>query len=175
MTWEHCRTFVTTFADVMSVFFYSEIAALLQRVRTPLLEIMPLVFILFFCFAGANMKLSAIPDLGSIGAVYILGRSTGLIGGGRLGASFGRVEEKVKKYVALGILSQAGVAIGLSLSAEKHLFGRYPCARIDHVFVDPGIEVVAMEVPNTELTRVASDHLPLIADVRIPQPSIPPG
>ncbi|OEU48152.1 MAG: hypothetical protein BA861_01285 [Desulfobacterales bacterium S3730MH5] len=46
-------------------------------------------------------------------------------------------------------------------------FGRYPCARIDHVFVDPSIEVVAMEEPNTELTRVACDHLPLIADVRI--------
>ncbi len=52
-------------------------------------------------------------------------------------------------------------------------FGRYPCARIDHVFVDPSIEVADIEVPNTELTRVASDHLPLIADVRIPQPSIP--
>ncbi len=126
MTWEHCRTFVTTFANVMSLFFYSEIAALLQRVRTPLLEIMPLVFLLFFCLAGANLKLSAIPALGSLGAVYILGRSEGLIGCGRLGASFGRVEEKVKKYVALGILSQAGVAIGLSLSAEKHLVRALP-------------------------------------------------
>jgi hypothetical protein len=34
MTWEHCRTFVTTFADVMSVFFYSEIAALLLNLRS---------------------------------------------------------------------------------------------------------------------------------------------
>jgi Kef-type K+ transport system membrane component KefB len=93
--------------------------ALVQRVRAPLLEIMPLVFILFFCLAGANMKLSAIPALGSIGAVYILGRSAGKIGGARLGASFGRVEEKVKKYVGLGILSQAGVAIGLSLIVKQ--------------------------------------------------------
>lgn len=93
--------------------------ALVQRVRAPLLEIMPLVYILFFCLAGANMKLSAIPALGSIGAVYILGRSAGKIGGARLGASFGRVEEKVKKYVGLGILSQAGVAIGLSLIVKQ--------------------------------------------------------
>lgn len=93
--------------------------ALVQRVRAPLLEIMPLVYILFFCLAGANMKLSAIPALGSIGAVYILSRSVGLIGGARLGASFGRVEEKVKKYVGLGILSQAGVAIGLSLIVKQ--------------------------------------------------------
>ena len=93
--------------------------ALVQRVRAPLLEIMPLVYILFFCLAGANMKLSAIPALGSIGAVYILGRSVGKIAGARLGASFGRVEEKVKKYVGLGILSQAGVAIGLSLIVKQ--------------------------------------------------------
>ena len=97
--------------------------ALVQRVRAPLLEIMPLVFILFFCLAGANMKLSAIPALGSLGAVYILGRSAGKIGGVRLGGLFGPVEEKVKKYLGMGILSQAGVAIGLSLIA-KHEFAQ---------------------------------------------------
>ena len=89
--------------------------ALVQRVRGPLLEIMPLIFILFFCFAGAHLKVFDIPALGSLGLVYILARSVGLIAGARLGASFGRVEEKIKKYLGLGILSQAGVAIGLSL------------------------------------------------------------
>jgi len=93
--------------------------ALVQRVTAPLLEIMPLVFLLFFCLAGANLKLSAIPALGSLGAVYILGRSAGKIGGVRLGSLFGPVEEKVKKYLALGILSQAGVAIGLSLIVKQ--------------------------------------------------------
>ncbi|MBL0713236.1 MAG: endonuclease/exonuclease/phosphatase family protein, partial [Desulfosarcina sp.] len=44
---------------------------------------------------------------------------------------------------------------------KKTLFGRFPFARIDHVFVDPAIEVIGIEVPNTELTRVASDHFPL--------------
>jgi endonuclease/exonuclease/phosphatase family metal-dependent hydrolase len=52
---------------------------------------------------------------------------------------------------------------------QKTLFGRYPLARIDHVFVDPVIKVASIEVPNTELTRVASDHLPLIVDVYIPE------
>ncbi|MBW1676416.1 MAG: cation:proton antiporter [Deltaproteobacteria bacterium] len=89
--------------------------ALVQRVRVPLLEIMPLVFILFFCLAGANLKLSAIPALGSLGGVYILGRSAGLVGGARLGGLLGRVDEKVRKYVGMGILSQAGLAIGLAL------------------------------------------------------------
>ncbi|MEA1947431.1 MAG: endonuclease/exonuclease/phosphatase family protein, partial [Thermodesulfobacteriota bacterium] len=55
---------------------------------------------------------------------------------------------------------------------KKTLFGRFPFARIDHVFVNPGIEVIGIEVPKTELTRVASDHLPLIVEVRIPKPFI---
>lgn len=47
-------------------------------------------------------------------------------------------------------------------------FGRFPTARIDHVLVDPGIEVLDIEVPDTELVRVASDHLPLIVELRFP-------
>ncbi len=95
--------------------------SLLSRVTSPLLEVMPLLFVLFFCLAGAHLQVSALPSLGAIGIVYILGRSAGLIGGARIGALFGHVEEKVKKYVGLGILSQAGVAIGLSLII-KHEF-----------------------------------------------------
>jgi Kef-type K+ transport system membrane component KefB len=95
--------------------------SLLNRVTSPLLEVMPLLFVLFFCLAGAHLQLSTLPALGAIGVVYIIGRSAGLIGGARLGAKFGHVEEKVKKYVGLGILSQAGVAIGLSLIV-KHEF-----------------------------------------------------
>ncbi len=95
--------------------------SMLHRVTSPLLEIMPLLFVLFFCLAGAHLQLSALPALGGIGIVYILGRSAGLIGGARLGAIFGHVEDKVKKYVGLGILSQAGVAIGLSLIIKHEL------------------------------------------------------
>ena len=51
---------------------------------------------------------------------------------------------------------------------QKTLFGRFPFARIDHIFIDSSIEVIGIDVPNTELTRVASDHLPLIVEVRIP-------
>lgn len=93
--------------------------ALVQRVRGPLLEIMPLIFILFFCLAGAHLKVFDIPALGALGLVYILARSAGKITGARLGASFGHVEEKIKKYLGLGILSQAGVAIGLSLIVKN--------------------------------------------------------
>ncbi len=46
-------------------------------------------------------------------------------------------------------------------------FGRYPIGRIDHVFVSPGIRVCAIEVPNTRLDKLASDHLPLIVDLEV--------
>jgi endonuclease/exonuclease/phosphatase family metal-dependent hydrolase len=50
----------------------------------------------------------------------------------------------------------------------KTFFGRYPTARIDHVFIDPGTKVIDVEVPNSQLVRVASDHLPLIVELQIP-------
>ena len=49
-------------------------------------------------------------------------------------------------------------------------FGRFPTARIDHVFVDSGLTVADIEVPDSELVRVASDHLPLIVELlRLPE------
>jgi Kef-type K+ transport system membrane component KefB len=92
-----------------------------RRVMGPVMNIMPLLFVLFFCLAGAHLQLSALPQLGLIGLVYVIGRSAGLIGGSRVGAILGGVEEKVKKYIGLGILSQAGVAIGLALIAKQQL------------------------------------------------------
>ena len=51
---------------------------------------------------------------------------------------------------------------------RRTFYGRFPIARIDHVFVDPATNVLDIEVPDTELARVASDHLPLIAELRFP-------
>jgi endonuclease/exonuclease/phosphatase family metal-dependent hydrolase len=47
-------------------------------------------------------------------------------------------------------------------------FGRLPMFRIDHIFVDHDVEVTEVQVPSTRLTRAASDHLPLIADLVLP-------
>lgn len=45
----------------------------------------------------------------------------------------------------------------------------HPFSRIDHFFVSPDIEVLNITVPSTELERIASDHLPLIVDLKIKQ------
>jgi endonuclease/exonuclease/phosphatase family metal-dependent hydrolase len=48
---------------------------------------------------------------------------------------------------------------------------RFPAFRIDHVFVTPLVKVRRMEVPRTALSRLASDHLPLIMDFDLAQSS----
>ena len=41
-----------------------------------------------------------------------------------------------------------------------------PFLRLDHIFLTPHFEVRAVMVPRTDLTRVSSDHLPLLADLQ---------
>jgi endonuclease/exonuclease/phosphatase family metal-dependent hydrolase len=48
---------------------------------------------------------------------------------------------------------------------KKTWFSPFPASRIDHILVDPGITVLTVDVPKTRLTRLASDHLPLIAEL----------
>ena len=95
--------------------------SLVEKVSEQLNLIMPILFIIFFFLAGAHLQLKQLPHLGIIGLVYIFSRSAGLIGGARFGAVIGGVEEKIKKYLGLGILSQAGVAIGLALIVKHEL------------------------------------------------------
>ena len=42
-----------------------------------------------------------------------------------------------------------------------------PVLRIDHVFVSPGVKVLDVFAPFDPLTRVASDHLPLVMDFEV--------
>jgi endonuclease/exonuclease/phosphatase family metal-dependent hydrolase len=54
-------------------------------------------------------------------------------------------------------------------SPRRTWFGHYPIARIDHIFVSPEIEVTCVQVGDDYLARVASDHRPLFAELRIKQ------
>jgi endonuclease/exonuclease/phosphatase family metal-dependent hydrolase len=46
---------------------------------------------------------------------------------------------------------------------------RFPTLRIDHVFVSRSIEVLSASTIRTPLARLASDHLPVVVDLRIAQ------
>lgn len=96
---------------------------LVSKIQNSMRSFMPLLFILFFTLAGANLHIKALPSLGTIGVIYVIARSFGLIMGSRLGATLGKVEKKIKNWIGLGILSQAGVAIGLALMVKSEFAG----------------------------------------------------
>jgi Kef-type K+ transport system membrane component KefB len=96
---------------------------LIQKIHDRLPSFMPLLFILFFTLAGSNLHINALPSLGLLGLVYIFARSAGLIFGSQLGGLLGHVDKKIKNWIGLGILSQAGVAIGLSLIVKHEFSG----------------------------------------------------
>ncbi|WP_206211778.1 endonuclease/exonuclease/phosphatase family protein [Wenzhouxiangella sp. XN24] len=52
---------------------------------------------------------------------------------------------------------------------------RFPSMRIDHVFIGAGLIVDRIDVPDSELVRVASDHLPLLAELRLDRDELPAG
>jgi endonuclease/exonuclease/phosphatase family metal-dependent hydrolase len=45
--------------------------------------------------------------------------------------------------------------------------GVFPLLHLDHIYYAGHVEVVGIELPRTRLALVASDHLPLVADVRV--------
>jgi len=45
--------------------------------------------------------------------------------------------------------------------------GLFPILHLDHIYYAGRLEVLAVELPRTRLSLVASDHLPLVADIRI--------
>ncbi len=94
---------------------------LVKEVRKPLQNIMELIFILFFGLAGLHLDVATLPAIGMVGIIYVVSRTGGLTGGALLGGTLGGMDEKINKYLGFGILSQAGVAIGLALLAKQEL------------------------------------------------------
>jgi endonuclease/exonuclease/phosphatase family metal-dependent hydrolase len=45
--------------------------------------------------------------------------------------------------------------------------GLFPILHLDHIYYAGRMEIVGIELPRTRLSLVASDHLPLVADLRV--------
>ena len=45
--------------------------------------------------------------------------------------------------------------------------GVFPVLHLDHIYYDGEVEVVKLELPRTRLSLMASDHLPLMAELRV--------
>lgn len=78
----------------------------------------PPIYVLFFVLVGAKLNIWIItPFLGLIAIIYVLGRTLGKSIGSIFGAWLTKAPKTVQKYLPYCLLSQAGVAIGLSIAA----------------------------------------------------------
>lgn len=77
------------------------------------------IYTIFFVIAGAHLQISLLPAMGLLGIIYIVCRTLGLVGGAYFGCTVTKAESVLRKYLGFGILSQAGVAIGLSIMATR--------------------------------------------------------
>jgi len=130
---------------------------LVAKVGHQVTSAMPLIFVLFFSLAGAHLRVSVLPSLGGVGVVYVLARSAGLMGGAALGALVGRADAVIRKYLGLGILSQAGVAIGLALIVKSEFADVSPRAADIGTAVLTTVTATSIifEIVGPILTRIA--------------------
>lgn len=77
------------------------------------------LFILFFVLSGAELDFSVFkdPSVIGIGILYIITRTLGKYFGASISANAVKCESGIKKYLGITLLPQAGVALGMSITA----------------------------------------------------------
>ena len=73
------------------------------------------------------------------------------------------------KGLATHTLSERMKAIDLRkhLRRRRTYPGVFPVLHLDHIYYDGQVEVVKVELPRTRLSLMASDHLPLVAELKV--------
>lgn len=77
------------------------------------------IYVLFFALIGARLQISLLPSMGLIGVAYLVLRSSGKFLGAKAGGIIGGALPTVRDNLGLGLLSQAGVAIGLAIDSAS--------------------------------------------------------
>ena len=91
----------------------------------------PPIMLCFFVVSGMKFNLKAFTDMTKIGLVplfvcalvYFFARIIGKYAGAYLGATVTKSDKKIKNYLGLGLIPQAGVAIGLAAMGARLLGG----------------------------------------------------
>jgi hypothetical protein len=105
-----CMAMGTVFCNLCS--FSEELMERIDRWTGPLM-------VLFFVLSGADLDFQVFGDWAIIlvGVVYIIFRSLGKMWGAKVSAQFMHCEPNVQKYLGVTLLPQAGVSLGMSLTA----------------------------------------------------------
>ncbi len=79
----------------------------------------PPFYAIFFVIAGADLDLAHIGAIGGLRLAYEQTRVLGKVVGARIGAGQGKLHPNVQRYLGPALLAQAGLAIGLMITAER--------------------------------------------------------
>lgn len=107
-----CMMTGTLFCNICD--FSEELMARVDSWTAPL-------FVLFFVLSGAELDLSVLsqPSVLLIGLIYIVARSLGKYLGAYGSCAITGCEENIKKHLGITLLPQAGVALGMAITAES--------------------------------------------------------
>jgi Kef-type K+ transport system membrane component KefB len=90
-----------------------------RHIRFTIEQAGPVIYVLFFALVGARFQIALLPAMGLLGVAYVVLRSTGKFVGAWVGGTLGAAEPVVRNNLGFGLLSQAGVAIGLALDCAS--------------------------------------------------------
>ena len=119
-----------------------------RHVRFMVEQAAPIIYVLFFALIGARLQIDLLPAMGLIGLVYILLRSFGKFSGAWLGAKLGGADPVVRNNIGFGLLSQAGVAIGLAIESAGRFSKLGPAGR------DLGLLVMSVITATTFIVQI---------------------
>ena len=107
-----CMTLGTVFCNMSE--YSADIMHRSERWSAPL-------YAVFFVLSGAGLELSVFKygNIMMIGAVYIIVRCIGKYLGALISSSIMKCSENVKKYLGITLFPQAGVALGMVVSAQS--------------------------------------------------------
>lgn len=77
------------------------------------------VYVAFFTLAGATLHLGLLLKVGALGIAYVFARVIGKAAGAAFGAQISGAPSVVKRYLGLGLVPQAGVAIGVVMLVRE--------------------------------------------------------
>ncbi len=104
---------------MMSGIVISNMGSVDRRNQELISTITPPIFIAFFVLSGADLNLGGLKAAGLIGFAYVIARVLGKFFGAMASTKLTGFSKEVQNNLGLTLIPQAGVAIGLSLIAEK--------------------------------------------------------
>ena len=144
-------------ANMMMGFALVNLSAKNSRVMRILEPLSPPIYAAFFALAGTELNVRTLAASGVLGGVYLLARAVGKYSGAFLGAAAAGESTTTRNYLGLGLLPQAGVAIGLILvlqDTEAFIHLPYMAQMVNIVLAS----ILVNEVIGPPLTKLALER-----------------